>query len=595
MAPNKLAELPPELLSEVIVHLESASSIARLGTTSKSLRAFVEKDAWKGFCKTQFPTTAPQTDYGQAYSHTARTLTSLSQAFDRRAFIARYIEPRGEVTAFPQGKKLERWTRPRGQTIGFIPHLDVYEDISSTSREEHLAFSAGAEVCLGQTSRRKSSEKTAWTTYKPHSACEGRDDVTSLHLVRPEVGGKSKREIIIGTANGDLQLVTLPSGSDDQKVEITYFTTQGLPVRSSSLYQRPGQPAILAASLGESKIALYQIDREQRKIAPSSEMTLKPVLRADGNPSTQHRAWSTTMLSSSLLAAGVGPSTEPIHIYPITEAGITRDALRKFSLNIDGDKVDNGSSSPAGLMSSVYTIVPLPSSSDSSSSNVFLSGAYDGIVRLHDLRSSRDLEQSYIDPADDSAIYSILPRGQEKLLTGTSRHNLLKVFDLRLGKKCYDYRNASKAKRTNLDSESDFNIFLRSNEPPGQGNRGWQRNRTKESSVYSLASSSADSPYIYAGLENAIMSLAFTEILDDHPDSTFFDPWSSRTDKKLASSSRMVNEREVLSLAMYDQGSNMSLRVQRSPWETWQFWRSTAQKTRGKLDERWRSSADTGI
>jgi hypothetical protein len=203
----------------------------------------------------------------------------------------------------------------------------------------------------------------------------------------------------------------------------------------------------------------------------------------------------------------------------------------------------------------------------------------------------------YADPAGDSAIYSILARGQEKIMAGTSRHNLLKVFDLRLGKKCYDYRNAGKAGQdTSLEDENpDFNIFLRSNDSSGNTSRGWRGNRTKESSVYSLASSSADSPYIYAGLENAVMTVAFTEILDDHPDTVFFDPWSSRSEKNPASTSRMFDEREVLSLAMYDQGANMSLRVQRSPWETWQFWRKSAQKSRGKLDERWKSSAETGL
>lgn len=589
-------DLPPELWDSITQHIESASSLASLSRTNKALHAFVEKDAWKSFTRLHFPTTHP-TDAGSETNpkEIVRTLTTLSRAWDRRAFIAQFVEPRGDITVFPGRKSVDRWKRPRGQTIGFTPQLDVYEDIGSSwrDRREFLAFSAGAEVCLRHTDRSKEGEHVRWTTYRPLSAHEGRDDTTSLHLLRPHAWDSGERQgVITGTANGDLQLLGLPLDDPyDQDVRTTYFATQGLPVRSSSLLQERFKPTLLATNLGEARVALYQVDPEQPKIVPFSQFDLKPVLRPDGNPAQNHRAWSTNFLSYSKLAVGTGPSEEPIHIYPITEDGLVRDSVRKIGLQNEADRLESKQ-----LTSAVYTAVPLPSANGSSGNgDVFLSGSYDGIVRLHDLRSRRDVEQRYVDAADDSAIYSILLRGREKLMAGTSRHNLLKVFDLRLGAKCYNYTEAGQLlqKEESVDPESDYNIFLRANSQPftSRGN-GYNRNRTNDSSIYSLSSPSPGSPYVYAGLESAIMSLAFTEMLDSYPDPVFFEPWSTKGERNGTITTRTFESKDVLALAMYDQGANMRLCIQRSPWEVWRA--SNGKRFAAKLDERWKGANEFG-
>lgn len=604
---NTLTDLPPELLDHITHYLPTASSIANLDRTSKSLHAFVEKDAWKTFARTRFASLWPQ--QSPSYRDTTRSLTTLSKAWDKRAFVARYTEPRGDITAFPGGKKVETWKRPRGQTIGFTPQLDVQEEIGSTwkDRSETLAFSAGAEVCIRHTERRhEGTDSVKWTTYRPHSAVEGKDDVTALHLLRNSEDGQQR--MLTGTANGDLQLLTLPSaGSAGEDVSKVYFATQGMPVRSSSLLQEQNEPMLLATNLGDTNLSLYNVDPEQAKICPSSQVNIQPPLRADGNPASGHRIWSTDFLSPSKLAVGVGPSDEPIHVYTIEESGLFPKALRKFSLQNDLEKLE-GQISLSGFAkkstSSVYTVVPLPSSVGSGGDgNVFLSGAYDGIIRLHDLRSDREVEQVYVDAADDSPIYSLLPRGREKLVVGTSRHNLMKIFDMRLGAKCYSFMDANPSITGSsevIDLEKDFNIFLRPNNTSFtvRGSNNWSqgRNRHTESSIYSLASPSSHSPYIYAGVENAIMSLAFTEILDPHPDPVLFEPWSSHVDSRPEYSTRMFNAKDVLGLAMYDQGASMKLCIQRSPWETW---RACAQRRRdrkeqGRLDERWKGAAEFG-
>jgi WD40 repeat protein len=586
-----LADLPPELWDHITTYLPTASSIANLSRTSKPLHAFVEKDAWKSFAKIRFPSTAPHD--APSFKHATRTLTTLSRAWDKRAFLAQYIEPQDDITIFPGRRKTAKWAAPRGQTIGFTPQLAVTEEIGPRwqDRNETLAFSAGAQICIRHKILSPAGDSVRWTTYRPLSAAEGRDDVTALHLLHPD-GGDERLQVVTGTANGDLQLVGLPIDDPyDQDVRITYFTTQGMGIRSSTLLQENGQSGFLAANLGDSRIALYRIDSDEAKIAPSSQFDLKPVLRPDGNPSSSHRAWSTNFLSPSMLAVGAGPSDEPIHLYPITESGLSRDGVRKISLQNDLDRLDILSSFPKKSTSSVYTVVPLPTGTASSGNgSLFLSGAYDGIVRLHDSRSNRDVEATYSDPTDNSAIYSILPRGQERIMVGTSRHNLLKVFDLRLGAKCYNYSEANPATPTPTDVvPADYNIFLQSKNPHSNfpsrrtNHPTWARPRSIQSSVYSLASPSAHSPFVYAGVENAIMSLAFTHLLDPYPDPVFFEPWTPTGTG--TGTSRTVSNDQVLGLAMFDQGPRMRLSVQRGLGET----RGEEASWNG-LDERWEVS-----
>lgn len=601
MAAKGLTDLPPELLDHIVDYLPSANALANLGRTNRSLHTFVEKDAWQTFSKLRFPSLCPTTS--PSYKNTARTLTSLSRAWDRRAFVARYTEPHGDILAFPGGKKVERWKRPRGQTIGFTPHLDVYEqDFGAGGKREVLAYSAGAEVCIRvrdwQSSRQgKSKERVRWKTYRPLTAGEGRDDVTTLHLLRGRDAEGEGHRLVTGTANGDLQLLNVP---DDPTEDVgrTYFTTQGQPVRSSSLLQREDKPSLLAAEIGDSRICLYAIDDDgQNKIAPSSQIDVKPAAQSNGTRvSKAYRAWSTNLLSQRHLAVGLGPSEEPIQVYTITPTGISEDHVRKFCLQVS-DHLDDRSDeiAPGGVakkpMSSVYPIAALPASVAASSqeSQVFLSGAYDGVIRLHDLRSSRDVEGMYSDPTDDNPIYSLLPRGQETLLAGTSRHNVLKVFDLRLGAKCYSYLDASSDSAAN----SDWSLFLKPHSGSTQNNHNtsWSSRRSAESSIYSLATSSPTSPHIYAGVENNVVELAFTDVLDRNPDAAHFRRWDPAGVDKGGRGGTEWNgwrTKEVLDLACYDQNADMRLCAQRSLWETWRCMEREEDGVMG-LDGRWKS------
>jgi WD40 repeat protein len=606
MPTTALTDLPPELLDHITTYLPTANSLANLSRTNRALHIFIEKSAWRTFVDLRFPSLCPKTS--SSWKLTARTLTGQSRAWERRAFVARYVEPRGDITTFPGKKKVERWKPPRGQTIGFTPHMDVYEqDGRGGGKKEVLAYSAGAEVCVRTREWRtgkngKEKDKVSWRTYKPVTASEGRDDVTTVQLVRPQTGDSGVK-IITGNANGDLQMLTLPDAAKEEtEVDKVYFTTQGQPVRSSSLLQRDRQPGLLAAEVGDSKICLYSLENGQQKISPSSQIDIKGAARKNGDVlSKAYRPWSTNFLSGSQLAIGLGPSEEPIHIYTLTPSGGSSDHVRKFTLLSDmDDRTDE--IAPGGVakkpMSSVYPIIPLPSASATGShqdTQVFLSGAYDGIVRLHDLRSPRDVEGTYSDPTDDSAIYSLLPRGHETLLVGSNRHNLLKIFDMRLGSKCYSYLDAQPVVRASTASDKpkrDWSLFLKPHSASANASnnsRGdWLSRRTAESSIYTLASPSPCSPHIYAGIENNVVELAFTDILDPNPDPAYFKPWRVGANGKGEHEWNGWRTKDVIDLACYEQRADMKLCTQRGMVETLRTKGEALSDAVPGLDRRWR-------
>ncbi|KAH0207736.1 hypothetical protein KCU99_g421, partial [Aureobasidium melanogenum] len=412
--------------------------------------------------------------------------------------------------------------------------------------------------------------RVRWWTYKPLSSVEGRDDITSVRILKRDDQPSrnsidSSEQIIIGTANGDLQLVEVPPGSDSGVIK-TYYVTNGVPVRSTSLSTETeitqDQPQHLAANLSDSRIALYQVDPTQFKIAPVSEINAIPQ-RQKGC-----RIWSTKFLDSRHLAVGSGPSVEPINIFEIRPEGIVEEPVRKIGLTGNADELDPVKAS------SIYPIEPLLDSNGGRNGDLFLSGGYDGIVRLHDMRSPSSFTAVYHDPTDDAAIYSLLSRGRDRVVAGASRHGLLKMFDLRMsGGSMYDYAGASD---TSDSSTGDWNIFINPRDryvnSAWRGPNSWMR-RSAEGSVYNLSSPSPTSPFIFAGVENAVVEFNFSSVLDKHPDPIFLGGSAGKKGRRNNVPSYLQHKQDILNLAMYSQGTDgsreaMKLRTQRSIEET---------------------------
>ncbi|KAI9659128.1 MAG: hypothetical protein M1821_002088 [Bathelium mastoideum] len=616
-----LADLPFELLAHVVAHLPTAQDIRVLTLTCRRLKTFIDREGWRIFTLERFPSIPTPVLWQDA----AHALTTLSKSWDRRSLVARYLEPSGAITALPAGNQVQRWKRPRGQTMGYQPIIDSHSEWVGptwTDQKGLLAWSAGAELVLRiqQTTERAARQwrravsdphrlfcQNRWFTFKSPGSSEGRDDITSLKLLRPtqydtDSNTGEIQHIILGRANGDLRRLELNLSSPGEPQQQVYATRHQNVI---SLDISPSTSPLLATCLGDSRVALYRVYNESRLNEPVSSIALS-------NTRQHNRLWLSRFLSAQWLAIGMGPSKNPLSIYCITPYGIVQSPLHKFGQVQTALDMENPTS--------IYAVAPLPSSSAASAlpGEVFLSGAFDGKIRLHDLRASGAAQQSYHEPTDDSAVYSLVTLGRERLAAGTARHSVVKFFDLRMtGGRAYHYLDTfastsesfkgelslrnDNAQRTdgemspNLEEANEgtgWNLFLNPREmhaAPGRGHSTWSSRRSVESPVYSLSMPSSCSPTLFAGVENAVVQLDFASVLDRHPD-----PVHARGIKLDATGEVDIrhtwNPRsDVLNLAMYERmdgvnGEAMRLKVQQSlESKDWEIRPSS-------LDERWKDS-----
>ena len=401
-----LSDLPFEILSSIVAHVDIARTLLHLSLSCKRLHDYIEKDGFRVFVQNRFPSVQPPPPWKDA----AHALTSLSHAWDRKAFQAKSIQPPHHVVQLPRGRKsLYHRQSSRPQTMGYQSVIDSYEEQIKedwTSRREVLVWGAGAELIMRLTDKGEEAEikrqrasssrsyrsgrkgftlqfdrshhQTRWISYKESWETDGRGDITSIKLLRPlQRYSNDAEQVIIGRANGSLDRVALSASRVTSNI-ITRYSTNGRFVRSVSLSST--SDPILAACLSSNTIALYPTRSSTQNTAPDQEISVLSDERSS-------KVWSTQFLTPERLAVGLGRTKEPIHIYEIASNGINDIPLRKFGLA----DTDTESSSDIGILStaqttggaSVYPIVPVSPASQAGSATgtTFLSGWYNGSIR----------------------------------------------------------------------------------------------------------------------------------------------------------------------------------------------------------------------
>ncbi|KAI4942853.1 hypothetical protein J4E91_009773 [Alternaria rosae] len=551
--------LPNEILSLITTHLERPRDLLYLSLASRRLSEFAKLDGWKALLRGRFGLSGLDAD---AYN-AVHGMTTLCRNWDRRGLIARYLEPT-EKTMSMNTWRAERWRGPQGQTMGYQPSIDSYEEIYGSwgERKEVLAWSAGTQIIMRTKETGANIEKirqreegldqasdqtwrydafrhlNTWFTYKIPDSSEGRDDIVNLKLLRPHQRDLASEDIVFGTASGQLSLLSANPDFGETRVQ-NYNTdhpdiTGELRKRAiADLSISSSSTPLLATALSDASLAIYSIDRDNfsdEAIEPSS--SAKALL--DGQP--HRRLWSCEFVCDDAVAVGWGPHAEPIEVYHIGPEGLSSEPLRRFNV-ASGDSAHSNHTS-------VYPILPLPGTAPGASDagNIFISGGYDGIIRLHDMRSQRGCEQVFWDPTNDSPVYSLARQGSERIVAGVALHSMIKVFDLRFsGSHSYHAISLSdkKLKPTNkvLSRDSATNTIIdrvKRQIPIVSG--GWNLYLTPRSAplrtayrndysrfrgdspVYSLSIPSSTSQNLYAGLEGVIESLTIHGVADTHPD-----------------------------------------------------------------------------
>ncbi|MCJ1280846.1 hypothetical protein MMC26_000163 [Xylographa opegraphella] len=575
-----LAELPAELLNQIVCHLETAGALLHISLTCKRLYQYVEENGYRTFVRSRFPSVQTPPYWKDA----AHALTTLSKAWDKKAFVARSIYPEKDVIHLPRWRSRQPPRRgQKRQTMGYQPVIDCYVEQTGNSwsaRDEILAWGAGAELNLrlkgmgdkveNQWRASDDDERTLkydqfhhrrkWITYKDDTHYDGRDDITSVNLLRPwQKPTDGAEHLIIGRASGELVHVCLSNRKAQCNIVARFATGDR---RIQSAHVSSAREPLLAACLSTGSVVVYPVFPHSLDIKPCSEIPVIPV-------STSGRTWATSFLRPERLAIGIGPSTSPLHIYDVSNSATSSKPLRKFSVSKD-------CGAPNTITSSVYAIVPLEPSSQASGTagDVFMSGWYDGSIKVHDLRSPDCQVNTFTDPVDTySAIYSLLPIGRERFVAGGARHSIMKIFDFRMsGNRRYFAANAeacsvdkedesrgpSTCCQYHLDMRDDrpgYNTFL---DPSNQCRRA-------ESPVYSLASAAPYSPHIYAGLEGRVVQLDVVEVMDRFPDQSFGGRnWSSGRPEGGDLRERYDPEHRALKLAALEHTTtgSMKLRLQ---------------------------------
>jgi WD40 repeat protein len=612
-----LNALPNELLSLVTAYLERPKDVANLALSSRRLYQFTKTDGWRAFLRGRFGVSGLDHDAHNA----VHGLTSLYRNWDRKAFLAKYVEPTSTIDLSNWSKKL--WRGPQGQTMGYQPSIDSYEEIVGrwTDRKEVLAWSAGTQVVMriketGAKAASVRKEKTeeafddygnlaSWYTYQIPRAREGIDDITALKLLRPHQDSGSSENVVFGSASGALSLLSVDPSR--QVHDTRSYDTKLRAVGSLSIST---DGPVIAATLGDSALALYPLDLEsppEEQVQALSEVTPKGFGVHIG------RIWSCNFIAKDKVAVGLGPSNEPIQIYEITPSGFDPHPLRTFSLDSKSwSGIRNGPTSR--LNTSVYPIIPVEDRCEAG--NLFLSGGYDGIIRLHDMRSPHGFEILFWDVTNDSSIYSLAMQGLERVVAGTSMHSMVKVFDVRFsGSHVYhsarlSSTSSAKPKGRQQDYTANkivsdavhntgatsvaggWNLFLH---PRRNNIRSRSRlARSEDSPIYNLSIPSSTSPSVYAGVEGAVLSLDFHSLLDTHADPLFTGTVESLEGTNTIDLSKSYNpDGNVLNLGMYEQGNEQALNMQLMVQEDIGIAVAKNAKERDPmrfkdLDERWR-------
>jgi len=549
------SDLPSELLLQIISEFSAANSVRSLSRCNQRLHHLVAKEGWRTFVKAQYPLIVPPLspiDYVEA----AKALIALDKSWERRALLSFYLEPTkpGEAPdefRYPPGRPAEpqfplirpgrrRQSYPYfpGQTMGFQPVIDSREEIVGGrwgARRDVVVWGAGPRLVVR--SRECSSSSVPggggaripqWSTFLPDGAREGLDDITALKLLgspQSENGsvGSQAVSVLVGTAAGKVaifDLETRTQGEAALRRQFKFNTGSTTPLRSMDI--TPSE-RLAVAGLASGDVFLF----DTTKAVPVSRVKM---------PQNDH-IWSTKFLSAEYVAIGTGQSETPLKVFAIESTGLSKTPFRTWAVRdrVIGDgltALEYGLNRPAGSVSCIEA-VPQTSGPGNAGGTVFFTGNSDGKIRIHDLRAPAECEMVYFDPVDDEGIYSIATKGSNYLVTGSSRHSLLKMFDIRMDGAHPTQlplwtlpENGPGLQPRSNHGTSGWSVHLHQD---GEGTTGrassiWSAmrgGRATRSPVYTLSSPAPFSPTLYAGLEEHVAQIDIVDVYEEHPDSVF--------------------------------------------------------------------------
>ncbi|EGR47262.1 uncharacterized protein TRIREDRAFT_79708 [Trichoderma reesei QM6a] len=423
-----LANLPDDLILDIVQHLDTARDVAHLGSTSRHAHEVINQSGWRSFVRAKFPSIDAPTGLlmGGGWNAVADRLTYLDRCWDTRGF---HLTVYGEKA--PARPKRRDFARNR-QSVNFHSVIDAATLVST--QEELLAYGAGENLVIG---RRGVSGKgrSRWSKLggRETGYAAGTGDVTAISIIERQ----EAPEVVVGRADGDVQLLSVGDETllkASQSFASIHDTAD--PAKAPLTRRSPGQRAIswtewqpeakLLASCRSSVLTLYNL-------SDTEEATLKPVLfydvSKDSSADEVSLLRSVKFMGQDVVACGIGGSSEPLRWAQIRPTGIEfTNAAKNIRLSAEGSFADSGRLAEKTTVRAIQPVSRM-------NQNLLLSAWDDGSHRISDLRTPSDHDVLYRDgfqPYQGSS--SLLVYGSERFVAGNNCSPDLRFFDFRFPK-----------------------------------------------------------------------------------------------------------------------------------------------------------------
>ncbi|KAI1141825.1 hypothetical protein F5Y05DRAFT_373904 [Hypoxylon sp. FL0543] len=540
-----LATLPADIVYIVIAYLDTAKSVASLAATCKGLYHLVSERGWRIFATSRFKTfTLSEVSSADEWRECARSLTSQSRDWDRHALVVDNLKPPTKH----RGRNSNRFRF--GQSIPSNIIVDAHHQRRGNDAQDLVFWGAGEDIFAVLRHTRGSKAPTdEWlcSTGTSTGYSSGRDDVTCLSILKDSqysYGQGEDPQVLVGRASGHLHLLSMGAG-DFGKILLNFRSSDKLGNETSRQAEFQSldvnyKKGVLAAATKQS-IFTYPLGKEQQNVQngvakDGAEAEEPPyvwaneasTLKDEGSgPGSFEFVRTLKFVNEDTLAVGLNKGFNALQYLKYRPTGIEVSYAPRLS---GVDHTANGHT-----LRTVRAILPVDTSSVvGGSGNAVLTTWDDGKIRLQDLRTPSPVDKVFQDNFELSTpINALLSRGLERFVGGSAFSPVLKVFDYRWPKSYYhtealpcgndepypnprpptlvaepsypddratcDYMTGRRCRWHALSRHDfyrpNFNMWLPS------------VSSDQRSPVYSLASPSADSPTVFAGLSGNLVEI----------------------------------------------------------------------------------------